>query len=127
MLLVYASRTNNIKRFVNRLTKIGNKMLINSKSIQHVSEPFWLITYTDKFGEVPDCVVAFLKINYHYLRAVSASGNRNFGLNFAKAADVISHQYRVPVVLKFELSGTITESEKFEKKFFAAIENNSNN
>lgn len=120
MLLVYASRTNNIVRFVARLSQITNVLRIETNAVQRVAEPFWLITYTDKLGEVPEPVWNFLDVNNRYLRGVAASGNRNFGKNFANAADVIARKYKVPVIMKFELSGTQGEAVEFETRFLAA-------
>ena len=36
---------------------------------------------------------------------MAASGNRNWGLNFAKAGRTISEEYNVPLLMKFELHG----------------------
>ena len=40
-----------------------------------------------------------------YSLAVAASGNRNWGQNFAKAGHTISEEYKVPL-MKFEVQGT---------------------
>jgi protein involved in ribonucleotide reduction len=45
--------------------------------------------------------------------SVSASGNRNWGASFAKSADTISSLYDVPVITKFELSGTGRDVDQF--------------
>ena len=63
---------------------------------------------------MPQLVEDFLTKNNKYLRGVAASGNRNWGDMFAKSADVISDKYNVPVLMKFELSGTINDRKKFE-------------
>lgn len=109
MLIAYASKTGNVRRFVDKLQlrteRIEAETLLN--------EPFILITYTTGFGQVPEAVRQFLSNNYRWLRGVSASGNRNWGTSFAKSADTISEQYRVPIVSKFELSGTGRDVEHF--------------
>ena len=46
-----------------------------------------------------------LEVNHQYIRGVAASGNRNWGLNFAKAGRTISEEYNVPLLMKFELHG----------------------
>lgn len=110
MLIAYDSKTGNVKRFIAKLNlpavQIDEQMTLN--------EPFFLVTYTTGFGQIPDRVNAFLKRNFHNMLGVAASGNRNWGLNFAKSADLIAEQYSVPVVGKFELSGTRQEALRFE-------------
>jgi len=75
MRVVYFSLTGNIERFVNKLNisipiEVGHIDLITE-------EPFILITYTAKFGEIPESVKLFLEKNENNLRAVIGSGNRN--------------------------------------------------
>ncbi|RNB53722.1 class Ib ribonucleoside-diphosphate reductase assembly flavoprotein NrdI [Brevibacillus gelatini] len=109
MLIAFDSKTGNVRRFVSKLglphVEIEPEMVIE--------EPFVLVTYTTGFGQVPEKVERFLKRNHVYLRGVSASGNRNWGASFAKSADTIASQYGVPVISKFELSGTGRDVEQF--------------
>ncbi len=81
-----------------------------------LDEPFVLVTYTTGFGQVPERVASFLKRNYKQLVGVAASGNRNWGDKFARSADIISEEYHVPVVGKFELSGTFGDAERFKQE-----------
>lgn len=62
MLLIYASRTNNVDRFVESLG-LKNTMKITEKFMPKIMEPFWLITYTDILGKVPAFVEKFLEYN----------------------------------------------------------------
>lgn len=55
----------------------------------------------------------FLAANSAYLAGVAASGNRNWGDNYAKAADIIATQYGVPMVGRFELAGTDADVRQF--------------
>lgn len=50
----------------------------------------------------------FLKndTNVKNLKAVISSGNRNFFEDFCIAGDIISKEYNVPYVYRFELLGT---------------------
>lgn len=93
--------TGNVERFVKKLN-MRNKRI---KSKMLIDESYVLITYTTRFGEVPKSTSDFLEENHHHLKGVSSSGNRNWGLNFGRAADIISKEYGVPLLLKFELSG----------------------
>lgn len=113
MLLVFDSLTGNVQRFVEKLDfertiKITDGLL--------VEDPFVLVTYTFGFGNVPDRTAAFLNQNGHLLQGVAASGNKAWGSNFARAADHISDQFLVPVLLKFELSGTRNDIEAFKQE-----------
>jgi protein involved in ribonucleotide reduction len=112
MLVVYDSKTGNVKRFINKL----NMRAVQIDEQQEVNEPFVLVTYTTGFGQVPERVNHFLETNHVMLRGVSASGNRNWGPGFAKSADTISSKYDVPVILKFELSGTNQDRENFVER-----------
>ncbi|WP_088044007.1 class Ib ribonucleoside-diphosphate reductase assembly flavoprotein NrdI [Bacillus sp. EAC] len=109
MVIVYSSMTGNVKRFVNKIRMPS----IQIKDGLTIEEPYILVTYTTGFGSVPDNVNHFLKQNSHYLKAVSASGNRNWGDSFAASADKISSTYNVPVLSKFEMSGTNRDIQYF--------------
>jgi len=109
MLIAYDSKTGNVRRFINKLDLPS--VQIDSDVV--IDEPFVLVTYTTGFGQVPERVTSFLRRNHRYLRGVSASGNRNWGDSFAKSADTIACEYGVPVISKFELSGTGRDVEHF--------------
>ncbi|CAM3477476.1 class Ib ribonucleoside-diphosphate reductase assembly flavoprotein NrdI [Marinicrinis lubricantis] len=111
MLIAYDSRTGNVSRFVN---KLGMKAIRIDENMQ-LDQPFVLITYTTGFGQVPEKVQAFLKKNYTYMKGIAASGNRNWGDGFAKSADTISRTYGVPIISKFELSGTMQDITRFRE------------
>lgn len=82
-----------------------------------VDTPYVLITYTTGFGQIPEPVEAFLSKNSSYLKGIAASGNRNWGvINFCKSADTISEMYNVPIIHKFELSGTKRDVELFKQE-----------
>jgi protein involved in ribonucleotide reduction len=112
MLIMYHSRTGNVRRFVGKL----NMPAFPIEDMTTVEEPFVLVTYTTGFGQVPDKVMAFLKRNHRHLIGVSASGNRNWGERFARSADRIAELYGVPVLSKFELSGTRQDVERFMRE-----------
>jgi protein involved in ribonucleotide reduction len=101
--------TGNVKRFVNKLRMPS----IQIKDGLKVEEPYILVTYTTGFGNVPDNVHSFLSENANQLKAVSASGNRNWGDSFAASADKIASEYNVPVLSKFEMAGTNRDIDNF--------------
>ncbi|EGL15284.1 class Ib ribonucleoside-diphosphate reductase assembly flavoprotein NrdI [Paenibacillus chitinolyticus] len=111
MLVVYDSRTGNVQRFINKL----NLKAVRIEEDLTIQEPFVLVTYTTGFGQIPGKVLDFLKHHSSLLRGVAASGNQNWGQSFALSADRISSAYGVPVLAKFELSGTSSDVERFHK------------
>ena len=106
---MYDSLTGNVARFIKKLPVSATQITADMQ----MSEAFILMTYTTGLGKIPEVTTLFLKTNHHLLRGVAASGNRNFGTYFAVSADQISKYYQVPILLKFELSGTPTDVLNF--------------
>ncbi|XOT28911.1 class Ib ribonucleoside-diphosphate reductase assembly flavoprotein NrdI [Bacillus subtilis subsp. subtilis] len=111
MLIAYYSRTGNVRRFV---TKTGLPAVEIAPDLT-LAEPFVCVTGTYGFGQVARPVADFLAANGAYLAGVAASGNRNWGGNYAKAADIIAAQYGVPVIGRFELAGTDEDVAKIRE------------
>jgi protein involved in ribonucleotide reduction len=72
------------------------------------------VTPTTGFGQVPRTVDEFLRYNSDDLRGVAVSGNANWKGNYGKAGDLIAEEYGVPLLLRFELSGTDADVAKFK-------------
>jgi len=106
MILAYYSLTGNVRRFIGKLRWPPDRVAEIVTGRESVAEPFILVTPTTGFGQVPRPVAEFLTGNSEWLRGVAASGNRNFGPMFAKAGDILTEQYDVPLLLRFELAGT---------------------
>ena len=119
MLVVYfSSVTENTHRFVGHLGLPSARIpLRRTDPPLIVDEPYVLICPTYGGGAsvaghesrpVPSQVIRFLNDphNRGLLRAVVASGNTNFGADYARAGDVISAKCGVPFVYRFELMGT---------------------
>jgi protein involved in ribonucleotide reduction len=100
--IYYDSLTGNVRRFTERLPFEAESIA----EVEEVNSPFILVTYTTGFGNVPPTTAEFLRKHGDYLIGVASSGNRNWGNNFGKAAEHIARDYNVPILLKFELSGT---------------------
>ncbi|MCE4955868.1 class Ib ribonucleoside-diphosphate reductase assembly flavoprotein NrdI [Macrococcoides caseolyticum] len=122
MLIIYYSLTGNVRRFIEK-SKQPHTLPLESALTTEIQEPFILVTGTIGFGQVPDAVSQFLMKYHHHLYAVVASGNRNWGQNFAKAGDIISATYHVPLLMKFELHGNMRDIELFNKKVEECYEN----
>ena len=116
MYIYYDSKTGNVERFIKKMQsqrpdwhfiKINPTMIIKNKG--------HFLTFTTKIGEVPETTDKFLENgnNSKLIKSVSSSGNRNWGKFFALAADKIQEKYGIPVLMKFELSGTSMEVENY--------------
>ncbi|WP_309296612.1 class Ib ribonucleoside-diphosphate reductase assembly flavoprotein NrdI [Niallia sp. NCCP-28] len=112
---MFDSKTGNVRRFVQKLGLPENKV-IELKAGLKVYEPYILVTYTTGMGQVPQTTLDFLKANRISLHAVAASGNRNWGQNFALSANKISTMYGVPILHKFEMSGMPEDMEIFRER-----------
>ncbi|MCI1882676.1 MAG: class Ib ribonucleoside-diphosphate reductase assembly flavoprotein NrdI [Sporolactobacillus sp.] len=118
MLILYSSLTGNVRRFLKK-TGLPHRPI---DSVDQVAEPFILVTNTIGFGDAPEGVKRFLQKNGRFLRAVAASGNRNWGPNFARAADVVAAAYHVPILCKFELGGSAIDVKNFTERVKACAE-----
>ncbi|MBM7029849.1 class Ib ribonucleoside-diphosphate reductase assembly flavoprotein NrdI [Bacillus velezensis] len=118
MLIAYYSLTGNVRRFVAK----SGLATVEIKPGLMIAEPFVCVTGTYGFGQVAGTVSDFLADNSDYLAGVAASGNRNWGDNYAKAANVIAAQYGVPVIGRFELAGTDADVRQFIERVNALDE-----
>lgn len=119
-MIVFASRTGNVRYIVNQLdlskVEIEEDLVMNSDYI--------LFTYTDGLGNVPEKVECFLsnEDNVNHLSAVVASGNVNFGDNYCGAGYKISKKYNVPLLATIDLRGSKQEIKEVENKIKQLME-----
>ncbi|MDR0484996.1 MAG: class Ib ribonucleoside-diphosphate reductase assembly flavoprotein NrdI [Alphaproteobacteria bacterium] len=111
MLIVYASKTGNIIKFLKK-SNVSNIFKIETGS-EVISENFVLITYTTGIGELPLEVATFLKNNHKNMIGVIGSGNKNWGGSFCNATNIIQKTYKTPILLTFEMAGNKHDIEKF--------------
>ena len=104
MKIVYASRSGNVEKFVEKLgVTDAMKVKLGTETID---EDYIIITYTDGSGIVPPIVETFLNYNSDHVRAVACSGdNDRHPDTFCFAANVIAEKYGVPVVETFHKDG----------------------
>lgn len=120
IVIAYDSRTGNVDRFIKKIKKeLEDRKTSDFKWIFYkieedliLEEEFHFITYTTNFGEVPLKTKIFLGKNHENMQSVSSSGNMNWGPMYGKAANKISGEFGVPILVKFELSGTRENIEK---------------
>ncbi|MEM9468889.1 MAG: class Ib ribonucleoside-diphosphate reductase assembly flavoprotein NrdI [Pseudomonadota bacterium] len=113
LIVYFSSPTLNTHRFVEKLGIRAIRIPISSKKpMEVVDGPFVLIspTYSDDDGSnaVPKPVIRFLNNEYNRdnMVGVIGSGNRNFGDTFALGGRIIAKKCDVPLLYRFELSGT---------------------
>ena len=112
-LVFFSSASGNTARFVARLGLPAGRIPISPDAeMPAPDQPYVLICPTFADGEgrgaVPKQVIRFLNDpdRRALLRGVIGTGNRNFGATFALSGKVISDKCNVPVLYRFELSGT---------------------
>jgi len=115
MILAFDSMTGNTKRFVQKVVKSTGIKTLEIRKISEdtvLEEDFVLVTHTFGKGQVPESTRKFLMKNSGRLRAVSSSGSVHWGANFGKAADILSVEYTVPILAKFNKSGHTEDVDK---------------
>ena len=109
MYIYYDSKTGNVERFINKIKKIKEDWIFTKINPElKIENEGHLIIFTTKIGEVAESTRNFLlnAENRKYIKSVSSSGNMNWGIYFALAADKVSKEFGIPLGMKFELSGT---------------------
>ncbi|MFD2743801.1 MULTISPECIES: class Ib ribonucleoside-diphosphate reductase assembly flavoprotein NrdI [Sphingobacterium] len=111
--IYYDSKTGNVDRFISKVIQITGWQATRIEEDTIPSTMGHLVTYTINFGKVPEKTQAFIDKYSHMIHSVSSSGNRNWGRNFAVAADKLAENFDLPIGLKFELSGTLVDINEF--------------
>ena len=111
MQIVYHSFTGNCKRFAQNLDPNAR----STKELPIVEEDIVLVFPTVGFGQVPPIVKRYLQTNREHIKFVVSSGNRNWGPNFAKGADIITQHLGIPSY-KIELAGTTEDVENVKRR-----------
>lgn len=119
MMIYYLSVTGNIRRFVEKLGPEFKSQSIKDENLI-LEENSVFIFPTIGFGQPPFAAVDFLEKNSRYIAYLVGSGNRNWGSEFfCGGADVLSKQFKIPVLMKFELQGTDVTVAVFKEKWDA--------
>lgn len=108
--IYYYSITGNTRSFAERFTELSNVYQIPT-SENYPTQEFIIFTPTYNFGEVPAPVSRFLDAHSDKLVGVVAFGNRNWGGYYARAGELIAHNYNVPLLKRIELRGTNKDYE----------------
>jgi ribonucleoside-diphosphate reductase 2, operon protein nrdI len=111
--IYYDSKTGNVERFMQKVAEATGWTVLKICPGMDATQAGHLVTFTTRFGEVPETTRDFLRYASPNLLSVSSSGNRNWGRNFAMAGEKIANEYGIPLALKFELSGTTEDVNEF--------------
>jgi ribonucleoside-diphosphate reductase protein NrdI len=117
MTIVVDSITGQGKKFAH---KLGYPVVEITNLHELPPPPYFLITRSVNFGEIPQSTTHFLTLHAKNTRGVAVSGNRNWGKNYGAAGDKIALLYGIPLVLKFEGVGFSKEIE-YVKAWLASI------
>jgi len=121
-LVYFSSLSGNTDKFVKRLGLSTLRIPLSPKEpMVYAKEPFILVTptYSDNEGNgaVPKQVIKFLNDinNRNLMVGVIAGGNTNFGQFYGHAGTVISKKCNIPLLYKFELTGTEKDIENVQE------------
>jgi protein involved in ribonucleotide reduction len=110
----FSSVSENTKRFVDKLgvktVRIPLKTEDAAEFVHDKDSVLVVPTYGggNEGGTVPKQVIKFLNNpeNRKHIKAVIAGGNTNFGEHFCRAGDIVAGKLGVPVLYRFEITGT---------------------
>lgn len=113
-LIYFSSVSENTKRFVDKLGLASVRIpLSTDEAAEFVHDrDSVLVTPTygggNEGGAVPKQVIKFLNNpdNRKHVKAVIAGGNTNFGTHFCLAGEIIANKLGVPLIYRFEITGT---------------------
>ncbi len=121
-LIYFSSYSGNTHKFVERLGIPNKRIPLSPKDeMVNADQPFILVTPTygdcDGNGAVPKQVIRFLnnKNNRDLMVGVIAGGNTNFGEFYGHAGTVIAKKCNVPLLYKFELTGTLKDKKNVQE------------
>jgi protein involved in ribonucleotide reduction len=110
----FSSVSENTKRFVDKLGANAVRIPLKSEEAAKFVYKRDNVLVVPSYGggnegsTVPKQVIKFLNNpeNRKYIKAVIGGGNTNFGSDFCKAGDIVANKLGVPLIYKFEITGT---------------------
>jgi protein involved in ribonucleotide reduction len=110
----FSSVSENTKRFVDKLGAQTVRIPIRTEDAAEFVHDRDSVLVVPTYGggndnsTVPKQVIKFLNNpdNRKHIKAVIAGGNTNFGTHFCKAGDIVAGKLGVPVLYRFEITGT---------------------
>ena len=113
-LVYFSSVSENTKRFVEKVDPLAIRIPIKTEEAATFTHNRDSVLVVPTYGggndnsTVPKQVIKFLNNpeNRKHIKAVIAGGNTNFGAHICKAGDLVAQKLGVPVLYKFEITGT---------------------
>jgi len=110
----FSSVSENTKRFVDKLEAQSVRIPIRTEEAAEFVHDRDSVLVVPTYGggndnsTVPKQVIKFLNNpeNRKHIKEVIAGGNTNFGSHFGKAGDIVADKLGVPVLYRFEITGT---------------------
>ena len=110
----FSSVSENTKRFVDKLGVEAVRIPLKTDEAAEFIHDRDAVLVTPTYGggnetsTVPKQVIKFLNNpeNRKHIKAVIAGGNTNFGTHFCRAGDIVASKLGVPVIYRFEVTGT---------------------
>lgn len=113
-MVYFSSVSENTKRFVDKLDPNAIRIPLKTEDAAEFVHDRDSVLVVPTYGggndnsTVPKQVIKFLNNpeNRKHIKAVIAGGNTNFGSHFGKAGDIVADKLGVPVLYRFEITGT---------------------
>jgi protein involved in ribonucleotide reduction len=130
-IVYFSNYSGNTKRFVEKLDISAIRIPIDWDPAfpVYAGKEYVLMVPTYGGGSessaIPRQVKKFLNIpsNRSFLRGVVGLGNKNFGDNYCKAADLIAQKTGVPVIARVEIFGTDYDVNKVKERMRMLYDN----
>ena len=113
----FSSVSENTKRFVEKLGIPSYRIPLQVSEATNYTHNRDSVLVIPTYGggndnsTVPKQVIKFLNNpeNRKHIKAVIAGGNTNFGAHFCRAGEIIASKLGVPMIYRFEITGTPEE------------------
>ena len=113
-MVYFSSVSENTKRFVDKLGGLAVRIPLQTEEAARFVHPKDSVLIVPTYGggndgsTVPKQVIKYLNNpdNRKHIKAVIAGGNTNFGEHFCRAGDIVAQKLGVPVLYRFEITGT---------------------
>lgn len=132
-LVYFSSVSENTKRFVEKVDPQAIRIPLRTEDAETFTHDRDSVLVVPTYGggndnsTVPKQVIKFLNNpeNRKHIKAVIAGGNTNFGAHFCKAGDLVAEKLGVPVLYKFEITGTPEDVTEVKERLAKLWQTNS--
>lgn len=115
-MIAYLSLTGNVRKFVKSVGMESLEIDYSNPFVQMEKDFIVIVpSYDDEITEFFSQFIEY-KDNRKHLIGIVGSGNRNFNTSFCFNAEDLSKKYKKPLLMKFEISGTMADVVKFKEE-----------